>query len=1038
MSIHKNSTLSNPFPGIRSFEIEESRLFFGREKQINDLFEILINKHFVALTGSSGSGKSSLIKAGLIPKLLETDNNWLYSVFRPGNAPIRNFANSLSIALREEINIKNRNSTANNIERSIRESFENFLHLIEENKIENKLFIYVDQFEEIFRFKQSENTAEASSESVLFVNFLLYLAKLKQVNIYIVISLRSDFLGDCTQFSGLAEIINQGHYLIPRMTAEERKIAVTGPVKYTGSSISSELQQRIDEDTRKYNIKLPVLQHALMKTWDYRLENDDLTKELSIEHYEAVGTVVNALSVHAEQIYGSLNDDNKKTITEKIFKALTDLGEDNRGTRRPTRFDTICKITKSRKEEVLEVINLFRAEGNSFLLPGPGIEIQSDTVIDISHESIMHTWKRLSEWVREETESAQLYLRLSHSATLFQEGKTGLLQSPDLQLALKWEKETSPNEDWAVRYNPTFERALTYLDFSKKEYDKEIEFNQEKQKRNLKRARFIAVFLGTASLISIMFLVIAMNLRFKAEASEKEALEKEKLAVSISKVAEQKKKEAISHKRVAEQQQLIAEQQRLFAEEQKKYAVEQKQEALNQRRLAVLAKSDAEIARDRAKTLQKTAEKLRDEAVVQRKISEEQKLRAEISEAKTDTLRRIAIAKSLAIQAIRMHESNKKKQIITEYEEILPAILAIQSYYFNTQYGGNKYDNDIFSALSAVTDSKQVIRGKSSHTDAVRGIAIMSEKELFFSASDDGKVKMYNFNEPETPVTLQSEGIGTSGFRCIADISDQSKVIAGTVTGELILFDINKPNEKPVAKKAHNGIVNKIVYSPKTFMAYSCSSDGTIFRADLQKPENSKKIYTFNTKINYIQLSENAEKLYLATENGKIIILTLDNSQLPEEIELNEGAILSLHIISQNEIIAGTLSGKIIQIIDNREQRNFFAHESGINDFAFDRKNNRLISCSYDGKIKIWNYLDFNEEPILLNNHSSWVYAIALSNDRTKLISGSKDKSIVISEIDIDKIKNNIRTKVTKNMSLKDWKKYVGEGIQYQEGIPND
>ena len=215
------------------------------------------------------------------------------------------------------------------------------------------------------------------------------------------------------------------------MTLEEKEEAVKGPAILAGAKISEELSALLRLHIQTYDVGLPVLQHALMRTWDYWMINAEADQAVDVEHYMAIGTITDALSVHAEQIYGSLQNLELKKVTEKLFKSLTHLGEDNRGTRRPARLDEICKITGAHEEDVVAVIEEFRAEGNSFLMPLLPTRIKPTTVIDISHESIMRVWKRLVSWVSEETESAQLYLRLSKSAELYQEGKTGLLENPD-------------------------------------------------------------------------------------------------------------------------------------------------------------------------------------------------------------------------------------------------------------------------------------------------------------------------------------------------------------------------------------------------------------------------------------------------------------------------------------------------------------------------------------------------------------------------------------------------------------------------------
>ncbi|MDO8896209.1 MAG: hypothetical protein Q7V19_01065, partial [Bacteroidales bacterium] len=148
-------------------------------------------------------------------------------------------------------------------------------------------------------------------------------------------------------------------------------------------------------------------------------------------------------------------------------------------------------------------------------MPSAHITLTKDSTIDISHESIMRVWLRLKKWVEEEGESAQLYMRLSKSAELYQEGKTGLWVNPELQLALQWKVQTRPNITWASRYDPAFDRAMTFLDYSKKQQELELSKKEKQQSRNLKRARNSAIILGVASLISILFLIVSLNLRFK-------------------------------------------------------------------------------------------------------------------------------------------------------------------------------------------------------------------------------------------------------------------------------------------------------------------------------------------------------------------------------------------------------------------------------------------------------------------------------------------------------------------------------------------
>ena len=134
--------------------------------------------------------------------------------------------------------------------------------------------------------------------------------------------------------------------------------------------------------------------------------------------YEAIGKLDKALSLHADEAYDELNNEGKK-IAEKIFKSLTELGKERYGIRHPEKIETIAKIANVEPEGIIEVVDVFRQKGRSFLIPPPEMEINAQTVVDISHESLMRIWERLRRWVEEEAQSVQMYLRLVNASALY-------------------------------------------------------------------------------------------------------------------------------------------------------------------------------------------------------------------------------------------------------------------------------------------------------------------------------------------------------------------------------------------------------------------------------------------------------------------------------------------------------------------------------------------------------------------------------------------------------------------------------------------
>src|SRR5215204_512990 len=466
----QHGTAINPFPGLRPFESNEEHLFFGRDGQSDELLRRLRRSRFLAVLGTSGSGKSSLVRAGLLPSLFgglmtQAGSAWRVALFRPGHDPIGNLAGALSSPTVFGGHDEDRDVQRTITEATLRRSA---LGLVEATRqarmpVHENLLVVVDQFEEIFRFRRTTKREKSEDDAAAFIKLLLEAKQQTEVPIYLVITMRSDFLGDCAQFRDLPEAINDGQYLIPRMTRDQRREAIVGPVAVGGGDISPRLVNRLLNDVGDNPDQLPILQHALMRTWDFWINRSRDGEPIDLTDYDAVGTMTDALSRHADEAYNELPDERSRTIAEKLFKSLTEKGPDNREIRRPTRVKEICEVAEASVPEVIAVIERFRLPGRSFLMPPSIVELTADSLIDISHESLIRGWERLRTWVNEEARSAQIYRRLAETATLHKEGMAGLWHDPDLAVALKWKKENRPNAVWAQHFHPEFDTAISFL-----------------------------------------------------------------------------------------------------------------------------------------------------------------------------------------------------------------------------------------------------------------------------------------------------------------------------------------------------------------------------------------------------------------------------------------------------------------------------------------------------------------------------------------------------------------------------------------------
>jgi hypothetical protein len=287
-----------PFPGLRPFEPDEDYLFFGRERQTDELLRKLRTTRFLSILGTSGSGKSSLVRSGLIPTLYgggmtSAGSRWRVAIMRPGENPLGNLAAALSApeALGDE--------NAAFFETTLRASNLGLGECIRQARIPagDNVLVLVDQFEELFRYKHSRRAA-GHDEAVAFVKLLLG-ARNSETHCFIAITMRSDFIGDCMEFASLPEAVNDGVYLVPRMTREELREAITGPVSVGGATIAPRLVSRLLNDVGDDPDQLPILQHALMRTWNFWEDDHQPGEPLDLRHYEAIGTMRSALSRHA-------------------------------------------------------------------------------------------------------------------------------------------------------------------------------------------------------------------------------------------------------------------------------------------------------------------------------------------------------------------------------------------------------------------------------------------------------------------------------------------------------------------------------------------------------------------------------------------------------------------------------------------------------------------------------------------------------------------------------------------------------------------
>jgi formylglycine-generating enzyme required for sulfatase activity len=485
--------VESPYPGLRTFEPEEAFLFFGREEHTRELLVRLAGHRFLAVVGTSGSGKSSLVRAGLVPALQRgfldgATSRWKVAIMRPGSAPIAN----LAVALGGKGLLPGLN----------RSSF-GILEAVKAAKLESgeNLLLVVDQFEEIFRFQRDRREEDGGAEGQLFVASLLEAAAAFSPRVFVVLTMRSEFLGDCTQFPGLPEALNRSQYLIPRLTREQCREAIEKPLLVAGATVAPALVQRLLYELGDDSDQLPVLQHALNRTFQ-EWKDSGAGGDILIKHYQDAGTLANALNLHAEGLLPK--DEASLRWVQRVFRCLTTV-VGGREVRNPASLERILAVTGASDEaaqaQVRGVIDRFSDKKDSLLVLSPAGDLKPETVVDISHESLIRRWRTLKGWVGLEVDSVRWYGDVVEDAWRYP-AKAQTWRDPKLAYAVSFVRDGWWNEAWAKWVlndaKVPFGRVRDFLDRGEAEQIQEIR-RRKLQRNGLVATLVLALMLAMAT-----------------------------------------------------------------------------------------------------------------------------------------------------------------------------------------------------------------------------------------------------------------------------------------------------------------------------------------------------------------------------------------------------------------------------------------------------------------------------------------------------------------------------------------------------------
>ena len=1096
-----------PYPGLRPFNEEESVFFKGREEHIDKIIFQLQEKKFLMVTGSSGDGKSSLIYAGLIPRsragfFKARFNNWIIADFRPERAPLSN----LAVALNNHLNLAEVNELEEDLsygfsslvkiykesKHYLDENSDNYINADEDTKQDLKnhssnLLILIDQFEELFTNAENFNKGKPSLQAITLLNLIIETTKIAEkenLPIYIVCTMRSDYIGDCAAFKGLPEHIVYSQFFVPRLKRQEIHRAISEPANLSGNKINNRLIERLINELGDGLDQLPILQHALNRIWKSHV--DDGSIEMDIIHYAKVGglqgdllpadqkqlysewykgqpafkqkilegaSLTNVLNAHARELFETAVDycrkhikrdiskDEAHGILRKIFTCLTKIN-DGRAVRNRSSILEIKQIIGSDiNTELIEgLVNLYREPGNTLLKPFIGKDqkdsfLYDDDILDITHESLIRNWTELTEWTTQDQENVLVLNDFKKQVERWEQknrSKDYLLTIGSLSYFKTWNESVNPNPYLIAKYDPSnlapkqkVEEA-TLLISSANDY---LQISESSIKRKRKAVMIIG---STVVIILVAFTSWAFIERNKAVNQQGIANQKTQEAKTAEQFALQSEKKALKAKNDAIFLKVKAEMSEKFALNAKQQAELSKHEALSAKAIAETEKQNAQQQTDIAKREKNNAEQ-------EKAKSEQEKIKAEVAELKSRKLKLLSIAQNLALKS-SLYKNNKE----------LIGQLAVQAFMFTKNNGGAAEDPVIYEGLRnayAVLDS-----GK--HT-TIAGpemeIRAMSEiQNNLISLGLDGKIYKIDYNTGTTRFLSEIKYI--SPINSMFFSASGNYLATAHDNFNVCIWDIKSMLENPGKAvsfkelKAHKGPVRIMLFSPDGNQLATAGKDSSIVFWNLREPQPvQEKIVKASAAVKSMVYLNNGNGLISGQEDGKIVLW--DIKKADEKVlfsnKTRKPLCMALNSSKNNLLVGfseGTLMSFDLNYTDPAKVKHweFKAHSSAVEHVKFNSDFSMVASAASDKTVKFYNFHSYFENynsmgsSTQLKNFNSRVKSIIFTSDNM-IVTGCADKTIRLLEISSEKFVTKICSLLKTNMSEADWKLIVGEDIPFEK-----
>jgi WD40 repeat protein len=973
--------VENPYKGLRAFQEADAADFFGRQTLTQLLLARMQEQsqfaRFLAVVGPSGSGKSSVVRAGLIPALkrgaLPGSRNWFVVEMFPGARPVEELAQAL---LRVAVD------PPNNLVEPLSLDDQGLLRVVDQvvpGAEETEVVLVIDQFEEVFTLVEDE------AVRTHFLSSLITAVTDPYSRIRVIVTLRADFYDRPLLYQGFSELMRQRTEVVVPLAPEELKQAIVNPAEHNGLRVHPELIEAIMADVGEQPGALPLLQYALTEVFERRSG-----RTLTLTPYHDSGGVLGALARRAEEIYTGL-DAEQQEAARQLFLRLVTLGEGVEDTRRRVRRTELIPMHGDSRalDEVIEIYTKYR------LLTSDHDPMTRAPTIEVAHEALIRTWVRLRQWLDASRDDLRLQRRMTTAAAEWVgsgQDRSFLASGARLEQLEGWAEETH------LALNAE-ERG--YLDASLAERDAQRMREEARKIREAVLERRSRVFLRALVAVFAVAAVVALGLTVFAFGQRREALEKQELALQSANIAATAEARAQQNADTAATSEARAQQQAALA---KSSAADAQNLALANGAQVALWQGNA----DQALSLALTANQLANPRPQARFILSET--------AYAPSTRRVFRGHTGGVTGVAFSPDGKTA-VSGSRDDTLVLWDLVTGKQIHTFKGHTDDVKDIAlspdgkTVISASTDgtlilwdvaSGQPIRQFTGHGDEVKGVAFSPDGKMVLSGSANKSIILWDVATAKPIRRFQGQ---TQEVNQLAFSPDGTMALSTSQDTELILWDV--ASGQPIRHfKGHSGEVTSVAFSPDGKQALSGAYDNKLILWDVATGEPIHTFIGHTSQVLDVAFSPDGKLAVSGSADGRMGLWDMQTLQ-PIRFFTGHSNWVKAVAFSRDghQVLTGSFDNTVrLWDLDNGAQLRAFQGNAG-GKAALSADGQRLVSSGPDSQVLLWDVASGTVRHTLLG-HNGEVNAVAISPDGrhalsgTQLVQGETENDMILWNLD--------------------------------------